>query len=1332
MDEHPRPRPAPLVHQESLEHMLQRVEGLVDEDEEERTNSILLKRRSIDMDIGSAPGSRNRSRAGSSVDASSSNRYSVPDPESCSSAPKALISIPEDHRLPRACTSAPQQSRPSVLQALGVDVPERRPTLLRALAGGNGRLSFGESPAWGIFKEQRMTVDPRAERAFVRASQIGKDEEEEQEQEEVNMHTWRAAGFIIHYFARGLLVGFIGAVRYGVFLGYLSVPGNVYNSAIVLMEMPGSLLPVFGVLTDLVPISGYHRKPYIVLSWLMASAALACIVLHGLPSSPYFCVEDGQLLREAPPCNPSAPEHAGALIGLLALCNLSTQLGSAASEGLLATYTRREAAARRGSLNLHVRIATKIGETLSLLAVGFGMNGPEYLGSFSTGLSFESLCQVYLLLSLCAALTSLFMIVEPLTSPQSAQQTPRSPGSKGGYWRQAYKLAAHRSFFCVSLFSILASFCVSFKPPSAAPTIAVWAGVKQLGLQLAMILGNVLFIGVSYLWQLHFLDAPWRTVLALTFIISAAIETSFAMPIVYDLLRVQWFALADVIALNLASVGTIVLNLMAVNMVEEGKEGLLMGLLATATMCGAPAANAVANLFFSTFSPRLSDVNNFVADTPAFRNTVASAVLSRQAVFLIGLVALPLVPNSKEDVLRNRLRLGRHPMYVFLSCTLILFLLTLGIVDNFLALSPATACLPIAGGAGCEDASPPLPPAAPPPLAFLSLPPAATVISTLPTFLTTEGWSAPLGVRASPALFLLLARDAQACIGSLHEAGAHEVASLLWQGSPSQMVLSAPTEPTGESWNDEGLACADLCTVGADPTRSYIPLLWFVLATTLVLCLLEALPERAAAAWRCLAALPTQARACCGHEGARAAPGQHVQPLLSASERDAAADGSVVATAQESKGKAGRTLDPGAPNDSLSSRDIFVIVMTMLPGTISDLYFSMIFTFMPAEARRHGLSPLYIGLVVSCQPLGALIGSMIVPFVLKGSADPYTLLRRAALASAVCATSNGFAGSFAVGQPWSGLLFGGYLGAVRFCQGFATSFVEISAEAVMLMLLPPSAIGFGTGIISAIKAIATMGGPALGGFLFEAGCWPAPFSVGGLLLSAVCLAHRFLLGTKAPGGLRPKAEVAVWDLLRLPDVWLIMGPVFFTLLSYFMMEPQFQPFLHDAFSLRPSQIGLFLLVGVFTQTAFLTLSGGFVNQLGPRPLTLLGIVGYLAGMFFFGPSPLLHFEGGTFAVSTGGYVLSCAGFGLIMPCVTIMILRIYHAHGYSQKQVAGVSAALYMSVMSAANILGPPLGGAIIGPMGGFAWLNTAIAIAGLGGIFLPVCAVVCKYGHVQ
>jgi len=235
-----------------------------------------------------------------------------------------------------------------------------------------------------------------------------------------------------------------------------------------------------------------------------------------------------------------------------------------------------------------------------------------------------------------------------------------------------------------------------------------------------------------------------------------------------------------------------------------------------------------------------------------------------------------------------------------------------------------------------------------------------------------------------------------------------------------------------------------------------------------------------------------------------------------------------------------------------------------------------------------------------------------------------------------------------------------------------------------------------------------------------------------VLLSAVCLAHRFLLGTKAPGGLRPKAEVAVHELLRFADVWMVMVPVFFTLLAYFMMEPQFQPFLHGAFGLRPSQIGLFLLAGVFTQTAFLTLSGSLVNQMGPRPLTLLGIVGYLTGMFLFGPSPLLQLERGNFVVTAGGYVLSCAGFGLIMPCVTIMILRIYRAHGYSQKQVAGISAALYMSVMSAANILGPPLGGAIIKPIGGFAWLNTAIALAGLAGILLPIWAMVSKYGHAE
>ena len=52
-------------------------------------------------------------------------------------------------------------------------------------------------------------------------------------------------------------------------------------------------------------------------------------------------------------------------------------------------------------------------------------------------------------------------------------------------------------------------------------------------------------------------------------------------------------------------------------------------------------------------------------------------------------------------------------------------------------------------------------------------------------------------------------------------------------------------------------------------------------------------------------------------------------------------------------------------------------------------------------------------------------------------------------------------------------------------------------------------------------------------------------------------------------------------------------------------------------------------------------------------------------------------------------------------------LDIFEAAGYTQKQVAGASAAMFAIVIPAGNALGPPLGGTLIDALHGLPWTAT-------------------------
>ena len=67
-------------------------------------------------------------------------------------------------------------------------------------------------------------------------------------------------------------------------------------------------------------------------------------------------------------------------------------------------------------------------------------------------------------------------------------------------------------------------------------------------------------------------------------------------------------------------------------------------------------------------------------------------------------------------------------------------------------------------------------------------------------------------------------------------------------------------------------------------------------------------------------------------------------------------------------------------------------------------------------------------------------------------------------------------------------------------------------------------------------------------------------------------------------------------------------------------------------------------------------------------------------------------------------------------------LQVYERNGFKQKQVAGVSSAMFTLIICTANFIGPPLGGILIDRLNGVPQTTTVYAIAV---IFISVCAAV-------
>ena len=91
---------------------------------------------------------------------------------------------------------------------------------------------------------------------------------------EVDLFTFKQIGYLMQYFAVGLIYGGLPATTYGIFRGYLNVPGYVYATVRVIMTMPWSFKFFFGLINNTVPICGYRRKPYMVIGWAFCACKL--------------------------------------------------------------------------------------------------------------------------------------------------------------------------------------------------------------------------------------------------------------------------------------------------------------------------------------------------------------------------------------------------------------------------------------------------------------------------------------------------------------------------------------------------------------------------------------------------------------------------------------------------------------------------------------------------------------------------------------------------------------------------------------------------------------------------------------------------------------------------------------------------------------------------------------------------------------------------------------------------------------------------------------------------------------------------------------------------
>jgi len=417
-----------------------------------------------------------------------------------------------------------------------------------------------------------------------------------------------------------------------------------------------------------------------------------------------------------------------------------------------------------------------------------------------------------------------------------------------------------------------------------------------------------------------------------------------------------------------------------------------------------------------------------------------------------------------------------------------------------------------------------------------------------------------------------------------------------------------------------------------------------------------------------------------------------------------------------SKERAGEGSSAPKEDDDDSPKTIdmhgwFVVAFTVIPPFMGDLYFSMLAPFFPGQAEARGLSHGMIGLIFAMHPLGSILMGFTMPWLMRQPyADTYVFLRRATNCQGMYVCLIGLVGLVAPERDQA-VAFALPLIILRFLQGISVTIMEVCNEMITLLILPRQYIGPVQGVIMATRTLGVIAGPVLGGFLYQAGCWALPFTFGATMIGVAAIILTFGLGRRAPPGMKSKkSDLTGLQLMKTLDVWLVAIPMFIVCMMTSFLEPSWQGFLgRRPFSMEPREIGVFLQTAVMIYIVVLVLAGMTMSCCGSAVQFFVGTVIASLGMLFIGPSP--WFGDGvpmTEGIVLMGTMINYTGIAIVVPATVPIALDIFERAGYSQKQVAGASAAMFTIVICAGNAIGPPLGGFLIDSFGGLPQTTTA------------------------
>ncbi|GMF13137.1 unnamed protein product [Phytophthora lilii] len=503
-------------------------------------------------------------------------------------------------------------------------------------------------------------------------------------------------GLLYQYAVVGFISGVLPSTIYPFLQMYLNCSGAQVATATTLVSLPSSFKVFFGIISDCFPVFGYRRRPFMVLGWTISVVTL--LVMACLPiGDPYYTdaadrdVEASEYTPEIEArINYDAPSQGGKYVMLMFFTAVGYVLSDACANGIMAGLAQQESYARRGKLQTMTYTVQTFVTVISYLLVGFCFNGEEYGGNFDFSLSFPEMMAILTVLTAPTIPITWFFINE--------ERVPVAPNVKWymvELWNQICKRAVFQVIAALFFYSLVCNISYTAYSPIQSYMVNVTPINSTLGDALSYLFYMFGMMATSK-WGLHW---NWRWMIVLTGVILIVIDTTCNLIIVWNVYRSQWFWLGPPIVAQLPNgISFMVSTLVIIELIGEGNEGAMYGLMTTISGIASPFATSLTVIIDNPFKITNDRVQE---DDYSIHMDITYTMIIAYGAMIVSWIFLLLLPKQKRETQELLRTGGSSKLLGGITIFYLSFSLIWSVMVNIMAIFDSTSCLVIAGGNGC-------------------------------------------------------------------------------------------------------------------------------------------------------------------------------------------------------------------------------------------------------------------------------------------------------------------------------------------------------------------------------------------------------------------------------------------------------------------------------------------------------------------------------------------------------------------------------------------------------------------------------------------------------